>query len=301
MSFFSRFGYPLTIFTDQGRNFESALFKAVCDLLKIHKTKTTAFRPSGNGQVERYNRTLMDAIRCYLENQQRNWDIYLPQLAGALRSSVCRSTGFTANKMMLGREINGPWDLVFGAPSLQSPENPNEYVVGLEKTIRKSHEIARNTLKTTQELMKKEYDVKVKVNEYEEGDAVYFYDTASLKSKCRKLSAPWKGPGVVTEAKSSSLYKIRLRNRDLVTHQDKLKLCRDRAVPLRITRFRDQLRKGETSPKPDEYCICRGPYNNRFMICCDECDEWYHGACVGVTRKDADSIDTYRCTPCCRI
>ena len=61
--FFSRFGYPLAIFTDQGRNLESALFQSVCDLLKIHKTRSTAFRPSGNGQVERYNRTLMDAIR----------------------------------------------------------------------------------------------------------------------------------------------------------------------------------------------------------------------------------------------
>ena len=101
-------------------------------------------------------------------------------------------------------------------------------------------------------------------------DAVYIYYTASLKGKCR--NAAWKGPGVV--------YKIRLRNRDLVTHQDKLKLCRDQVVQLWITRFRDQLRKGETSPKPDEYCICRGPYNNRFMICCDECDEWYHGTCV---------------------
>ena len=64
--FFSRFGYPFQIFSDQGRNFESKLFAALCEALEIHKTRTSPYRPSGNGQVERYNRTLMNACRCYI-------------------------------------------------------------------------------------------------------------------------------------------------------------------------------------------------------------------------------------------
>ena len=104
--FFARFGYPFQIFTDQGRNFESALFKAVCDLLKIHKARTTPYRPSANGQVERQNRSLMDAVRCFVDNSQENWDEHLSQLAGAMRSCINRSTGFTPNMLMLGRETN---------------------------------------------------------------------------------------------------------------------------------------------------------------------------------------------------
>ncbi|XP_048757672.2 uncharacterized protein LOC125667991 [Ostrea edulis] len=86
--FFARFGCPFQVFTDQGRNFESKLFAAVCELLKIHKARTTPYRPSANGQVERYNRTLMDAVRCYIDKAQNSWDIHLAQIAGALRSSV---------------------------------------------------------------------------------------------------------------------------------------------------------------------------------------------------------------------
>ena len=60
--FCTRFGFPNQIVTDQGRNFESTLFKEVCKLLRIDKKRTTAYRPSANGQAERQNRTLMNAV-----------------------------------------------------------------------------------------------------------------------------------------------------------------------------------------------------------------------------------------------
>ncbi|KAG8513298.1 Death-inducer obliterator 1, partial [Galemys pyrenaicus] len=49
--------------------------------------------------------------------------------------------------------------------------------------------------------------------------------------------------------------------------------------------------EGAGRPKPEceasdpsaLYCICRQPHNNRFMICCDRCEEWFHGACVGIS------------------
>ena len=50
--FFSRFGTPFQIFTDQGRNFDSNLFTEMCKVLEIHKARTTPYRPSSNGQVE---------------------------------------------------------------------------------------------------------------------------------------------------------------------------------------------------------------------------------------------------------
>ena len=74
--FFCRFGCPLQIFTDQGRNFESNLFVQMCKLLNIHKAKTTPYRPSANGQVERYNRTLMDAVRCFVNSAPTTYSLH---------------------------------------------------------------------------------------------------------------------------------------------------------------------------------------------------------------------------------
>ena len=53
--FFSRFGAPLQIHTDQGKNFDGNVMKALCDLYRITKTCTTPYLPCSNGQVERYN------------------------------------------------------------------------------------------------------------------------------------------------------------------------------------------------------------------------------------------------------
>lgn len=38
--FFARFGYPYEVFTDQGRNFESELFRKMCETLWIHADNT---------------------------------------------------------------------------------------------------------------------------------------------------------------------------------------------------------------------------------------------------------------------
>ena len=65
-NFFSRFGFPFQVFSDQGRNFKSKLFTAMCEVLEIHKARTTPHRPFANGQVEHYNCILTDAVRCYV-------------------------------------------------------------------------------------------------------------------------------------------------------------------------------------------------------------------------------------------
>ena len=54
---------------------------------------------------------------------------------------------------------------------------------------------------------------------------------------------------------------------------------------------------------PDRlWCICKQPHNNRFMICCDKCEDWFHGKCVNVTKAMGKEIESrgkeWRCPNC---
>lgn len=48
----------------------------------------------------------------------------------------------------------------------------------------------------------------------------------------------------------------------------------------------------------EAYCICRSSDSSRFMICCDACEEWYHGDCINITEKEAKHIKQYFCIAC---
>ena len=298
--FFSRFGFPLHLFSDQGRNFESKLFEALCKALEIHKARTTPYRPSANGQVERFNRTLMDAVRCFLGKSQNKWDQHVQQIAGAIRASVNRSTGYTPNMLMLGREVNTPAQLMF--PNVhEKHEDHDEYVAELRTTMKRAHDCTRNTLKTSLKRMKRSYDLRILLRPYAEGDLIYLLDTASVKGKSRKLLPPWKGPAVIVKKLSAYLYRVKLRNAVFTANHDRMMPCNIRKVPEWITRYKMSKTEEDDQDEDDdqkEYCVCKKPYGGRFMIQCDYCEEWYHGSCVNITVSDALEIDKYKCKAC---
>ncbi|KAH7931017.1 hypothetical protein BV22DRAFT_1027782 [Leucogyrophana mollusca] len=47
------------------------------------------------------------------------------------------------------------------------------------------------------------------------------------------------------------------------------------------------------------YCVCKTGYDeDRVMIACDRCDEWYHTQCVDMPDLEVDLVDQFICPPC---
>lgn len=70
-------------------------------ILGIEKTRTTALHPQSDGQTERFNRTLEAMLSLFVEEKQRDWDVYLPLLMMAYRASEHDSIKCTPNMLML--------------------------------------------------------------------------------------------------------------------------------------------------------------------------------------------------------
>ena len=97
------FGTPKVLLTDNGTQFTSRFFMQVCRILGTEKVFTTEYHPQANGQAERFNRTLLAALRNYVSDSQKDWDEWLEPVTYAYNKQVHRSTGVTPFDLVLSR------------------------------------------------------------------------------------------------------------------------------------------------------------------------------------------------------
>ncbi|XP_018325108.1 uncharacterized protein LOC108736974 [Agrilus planipennis] len=95
----ARFGTSLRVTTDQGRQFESHLFKELNALTGTTHLRTTAYHPEANGMVERFHRQLKAAIKCH---HSAKWIETLPTLILEIRSAWKEDLQSTAAEMVYG-------------------------------------------------------------------------------------------------------------------------------------------------------------------------------------------------------
>ena len=225
--FFSRMGLPIELHSDQGSNYGSELFKEICKILDIHKTRTSPYHPSGNGMVEVFNKTLLNMISAYVDENQKDWDLHLPLLTSAYRACAHDSSGLSPNLVMLGREVHQPISLVYGIPGLSDNYvSPVEYVCDLWNKMNDIQAYVHSYLGIAAEKQKRDYDSRISVRSYGVGDLVFVYDGSRKVGLNPKLrSQLWKGPFIIKRKMSDLLYELvdHQLSKSKLIHHDRLK------------------------------------------------------------------------------
>ena len=117
------FGCPILKINDMGGEFQNDVMRNIVDLLGIQLNRTTAYRQSSNGAIERVHDTINAIFAKMVDENQRNWCELTPYVAFAYNTSYHSSTAFSPFYMLYLREARIPIDLALNTVGEAVPLN----------------------------------------------------------------------------------------------------------------------------------------------------------------------------------
>ena len=233
------YGQPTFLLSDRGSQFTSEFFGAVCDTLNVRQAFTSAYHPQTNGQVERFNRTLVASLKCYCSEHGRDWDQFIHAIAYGYNCTVHRATGYT------------PFDLMLTYPpphlALQSSEEVDHSDLSVTQAKQRLLTRLKHLMRTSgkalndaQRRYKANFDERVRPSkhEYKEGDLVFVRREANASGiPDHKLRTEVTDPLPIKRVSRSGRYVVVTLpdGKDSTVSYDRLSPLPKRLVPDRQT------------------------------------------------------------------
>lgn len=108
IKFFTSYGLPKVVQTDQGTNFLSKVFKENLKSLGISHAVSSAYHPESQGALERWHQTLKGMLKKFCYETKKDWDEGVPFALFAIRDTKQESLGFSPTELVFGRNVRGP-------------------------------------------------------------------------------------------------------------------------------------------------------------------------------------------------
>jgi hypothetical protein len=206
------FGVPKRVLTDNGTQFKGAKFSKCYADFSIDHQPSSAAHPQTNGQVERTNGLLLQAmkIRMFqnLEARCRNWHKELPSVLWALRTNINRATRDTSFNLVYGAKAVLPPEIYLkSARVAQFNEEDQDEIRQLDTNLlEERRNTALSKVSKYQEAPKKYYTKRVVQRELNVGDLLLKKDIRT-KDK-HKFSTPWEGPFIIVDVAAPGVYVL---------------------------------------------------------------------------------------------
>ena len=168
--------------------------------------------PWSSSKVERFNKTLKQAIAKELKGESNDWDKILPKVTFYYNCTIQMTTGMTPFELATGRLPVMPADVVMG----EKPDklSHNEYA---NETIDKLTKLSRSVFETTrqqQQFQQREYNKRIHGEPLEVGDLVRVrYNGPAPPGITTKLLPRWRGPFPIVEKLGDRSYVVNMPHR----------------------------------------------------------------------------------------
>lgn len=192
------------LLSDRGRQLISEVFKELLALLGVNQVFTTAYHPSTNGNVERFNSTLANTIAMYVDSRHQDWDLNIQAHTFAYNASCNKSTRYSPFELMYGRKPVLP----FENATPQRFTNLNTYSEYLQKNFKDALELARINLDSAQQAYKTQFDKNRIEVDYAIGEKVLIKKPVRKVGHSTKLFHDWSGPYIIKSKLSPLVFEV---------------------------------------------------------------------------------------------
>ncbi|KAM2041239.1 hypothetical protein ACFX16_035078 [Malus domestica] len=221
VDYFTKFGIPNDIVTDNGRQFDNNKFRMFCSKFNINLCFASPAHPQSNGQVEAINKIIKRTLKTSLDKAKGCWPKFVPQVLWSYHTSYRTSTGETPFSLAFGTEAVVLVELeqpTFRVQNYVQSENDKQLTLNLDLVEEHRNQAHLRNVAYKQRIFNY-YDSRVKPCSFKVGEWV-------LKKRllCDRvpsegtLSPNWDGPFEVVGISCPGSYKLRSSNGKTLGH-----------------------------------------------------------------------------------
>jgi len=226
-------GLPKVLLSDRDAKFTSVFWERLFELLGTGLKFSASYHHQTNGQVERVNKTLEEALRIFVKGQPKTWPQRLSMFEFAYNSSRHSTTGVAPFQLLYGEIPHTPASLIHG-PLPRSPD-----ATAFAEGLMSSQLAARDAIQQANRLFRERNARARRGHAYEPGEKVLLSsEHLSLRGEHRKFFPKFVGPFAIKELRGINTVELQIPPKsrfgliDTVVNVDRLRPYKQRPPDL---------------------------------------------------------------------
>ena len=214
-----RYGCPLQITTDNGKEFCAKISEQLFKLLNSAHLTTSPYHPQCNAQVEIVNKTIAKYLASFVDETTLDWELYLAPLMFCYNTSVHTSTKTSPHFLTYGYFPRLP--SIFGADMDRVFYGENT-VDEMMTQLQHARRIAAANNDNVRDKYVASHDTKIAPQTFQVSQKVLIDENMFL-NKNKKLAPKYNGPFVISRVFDTNAEIIGNNNRKYIVHFNRLK------------------------------------------------------------------------------